>query len=145
MVPGLLITDMAAVAGHTPMSVEVPKMSLAPRIFQFRPSHIPDTQPLGEENQHVNLAKLPTDVFSQVFPSAFLLFPPTKSKLFRVDTPNHIPCLVPQWPVASKSREPVLKILKRPGFTMIPQKSDLLGTHLCTQKNMAAKMVQTLR
>ena len=63
MVPGLLITDMAAVAGHTPMSVKVPKMSLAPRIFQFRPSHIPDTQPEGEENQHVNLANLSNRCF----------------------------------------------------------------------------------
>ena len=78
--------------------------------------------PKGKKINMSTLLTFPTDVFSQVFPYAFLLFPPTKSKLFRVDTPNHVPCLVPQWPVASKSREPVLKILKRRGFTMIPQK-----------------------
>lgn len=100
MVPGLLITDMAAVAGHTPMSVEVPKMSLAPRIFQFRPSHIPDTQPEGEENQHVNLANLSNRCFFSSLSFCISSFSSNQKKTLQSGYTQSRP--LPGSPVASR-------------------------------------------
>ena len=110
-----------------------------------------------KENQHLNLANLSNRFMFLLksFLHFFVFLQPSSSSEWIISkkiSQNNLeptpplplitpPCLVPQWPVASKSREPVLKILKRRGFTMIPGKIGSLGYSSWYPKNMTAKMV----